>query len=155
MVSVLSHSSHVWLFVALWTATRQATVHGVFQARRGGASLVAWVTKNSPVNAGDRPGFNPWIGKMPWRKGWQPTPVFLLGGPMDRGGWWATVHRVTQSWTWLKWVSTHTGTGEAWLNFSGWNPRWEKFTCSSVYMPGALFWVAAWCYETLGTGSLD
>ena len=24
-----------------------------------------------------RPGFDPWIGKIPWRKEWQPTPVFL------------------------------------------------------------------------------
>jgi len=21
--------------------------------------------------------FNPWVGKLPWRKKWQPTPVFL------------------------------------------------------------------------------
>ena len=27
---------------------------------------------------------------------------------MDRGAWWATVHGVTQSQTWLKWLSTHT-----------------------------------------------
>ena len=23
--------------------------------------------------------FNPWVGKIPWRMKWQPTPVFLLG----------------------------------------------------------------------------
>ena len=22
-------------------------------------------------------GFDPWVGKIPWRKAWQPTPVFL------------------------------------------------------------------------------
>ena len=26
-----------------------------------------------------RPGFNPWGGKMPWRRAWQPTSVFLPG----------------------------------------------------------------------------
>ena len=26
-----------------------------------------------------RCGFNPWVGKVPWRRKWQPTPVFLLG----------------------------------------------------------------------------
>ena len=26
-----------------------------------------------------RPGFNPWVGKIPWRRGWQTTPVFLPG----------------------------------------------------------------------------
>ena len=24
-------------------------------------------------------GFNPWLGKIPWRRAWQPTPVFLPG----------------------------------------------------------------------------
>ena len=31
---------------------------------------------------------------------------------MDRGAWWATVHRVAKSWTQLKWLSMHTGIQE-------------------------------------------
>ena len=27
--------------------------------------------------AGRRCGFDPWVGKIPWRRTWQPTPVFL------------------------------------------------------------------------------
>ena len=27
----------------------------------------------------ERCGFDPWVGKIPWRKKWQRTPVFLLG----------------------------------------------------------------------------
>ena len=26
-----------------------------------------------------RPGFDPWVGKIPWRRKWQPTPGFLPG----------------------------------------------------------------------------
>ena len=26
-----------------------------------------------------RPGFNPWVGKIPWRREWLPTPVSLPG----------------------------------------------------------------------------
>ena len=26
-----------------------------------------------------RLGSNPWVGKIPWRRKWQPTPVFLPG----------------------------------------------------------------------------
>ena len=39
------------------------------------------VVKNLPANAGDikRRGFNPWVGKIPWRRAQQPTPVFLPG----------------------------------------------------------------------------
>ena len=29
-------------------------------------------------DAGD-PGFDPWVGKIPWRRARQPTPVFLPG----------------------------------------------------------------------------
>ena len=33
--------------------------------------------KNWPANAEDRHRFNPWVGKIPWRRKGQPTPVFL------------------------------------------------------------------------------
>ena len=36
------------------------------------------VGKESACNAGDL-GFNSWVGKIPWRRKWQPTPVFLSG----------------------------------------------------------------------------
>ena len=26
-----------------------------------------------------KPGFDPWVRKIPWRRKWQPTPVFLPG----------------------------------------------------------------------------
>ena len=28
-----------------------------------------------------RPGISPWVGKIPWRRAWQHTPVFLPGEP--------------------------------------------------------------------------
>ena len=42
---------------------------------------VSSVVKNPPANAGDhkRQRFNPWVGKIPSRRAWQPTPVFLPG----------------------------------------------------------------------------
>ena len=45
------------------------------------ASWVVLVVKNPPATAGDRrPGFDPWVWKIPWRtRVWQPTPVFLPG----------------------------------------------------------------------------
>ena len=38
-----------------------------------GASLVAQVVKNPPVMQ------ETWVGKIPWRRAWQPTLVFLPG----------------------------------------------------------------------------
>jgi len=38
------------------------------------------VVKNLPANAGDiETGARPRVGKIPWRRTWQPTPVFLPG----------------------------------------------------------------------------
>ena len=42
------------------------------------ASLVAQMVKYPSANAGD-PGFNPWVWKIPWRREWQPMPVFWPG----------------------------------------------------------------------------
>jgi len=44
-----------------------------------GASQVALVVKNPPANAGNGLGFDPWVGELPWRREWQPTPVFSPG----------------------------------------------------------------------------
>ena len=30
------------------------------------------------------PGFDPWVRKIPWRRKWQPIPVFLAG---NSHGW--------------------------------------------------------------------
>ena len=42
-----------------------------------GASLVVQMMKNLPVVQGPR--FDPWVGKIPWRREWPPTLVFLPG----------------------------------------------------------------------------
>ena len=39
-------------------------------------SVVAQMVENLPVIW---PRFNPWVGKIPWRRKWQPPPGFLPG----------------------------------------------------------------------------
>ena len=34
------------------------------------------MVKNPPSR---RLEFDPWVGKIPWRRKWQPTPIFLPG----------------------------------------------------------------------------
>ena len=48
-----------------------------YQLQYSWAFLVAQTIKN--LSAMRRLGFNPWVGKIPWRRAWQPTPVFLPG----------------------------------------------------------------------------
>ena len=38
---------------------------------------MAQAVKNVPAMR--RPEFDPWVRKIPWRREWQPTPVFLSG----------------------------------------------------------------------------
>ena len=75
--------------------------------------------KNPPGNAGDM-SLIPGLGRSPGEG--QPTPGFLLGKPLDREAWWATVHRVAKSWTQVEQPSTHTHTPSQamvlWLGFS-------------------------------------
>ena len=69
-----------------------------------------------------RPGFSPWVGKISWRRAWQPKPVFLPGdspwteepgrlqsrGSQRVGHDWATRQRTAQR-TWnleniVRWI---------------------------------------------------
>ena len=40
--------------------------------------LLTWTGKE-PACQYKRFGFSPWVGKIPWRRAWQPTPVLLPG----------------------------------------------------------------------------
>ena len=46
------------------------------------ASLLAQTVKNHLQSR--IPGFNPWGGKIPWRRKWKLTPAFFLENSMDR-----------------------------------------------------------------------
>ena len=43
-----------------------------------------------------RPGFDPWVGKIPGEGNGNPLQYSCLGNPMDRGAWQATVHGVAK-----------------------------------------------------------
>ena len=73
------------------------------------ASLVAqWERIRLQCKSRRRHGFEPWVGKIPWRRKCEPTPVFLPGelhGQRSLVGSspWGS-HRVQ---TWLKWLRMH------------------------------------------------
>ena len=73
-----------------------------------GSSQVALVIKNPPANAGDvrDTGSILGSGRSPGGGHGNSLQYSCLENPMDRGAWWATVHRVTNSQTRLKWLST-------------------------------------------------
>ena len=73
------------------------------------AYQVALVVKNPLANASrsKRLGFNPWVGKIPWRRETIHSSILGWRIPMDRGTWQATGHRVAKSRTVLKWLIMH------------------------------------------------
>jgi len=62
---------------------------------------MALVVKNPSANAVDirDAGLIPWVRKIPWRRKWQPSPVFLPGESHGQRNQLVTVHGVTKSWT--------------------------------------------------------
>ena len=55
-----------------------------------------WLSDKESACQCRRTELYPGAWKIPWRRKWQPTPVFLPGNPMDREAWWATVHGVAK-----------------------------------------------------------
>ena len=83
-----------------------------------GASQVALVVKNQPVNAGDTRdvGSIPGSGRSPGIGNSNPLQYCCVENPMDRGAWWATVHRIAKSQTWLKRLSMWSRQGKVGRN---------------------------------------
>ena len=94
--------------------------------------------------------FNPWVGKIPWRRKWQPASVFLSGNSMGRGAWWTTVHGAAKSLTQLitkgvpkivpfsqpRLLSTPRNSkySQTWILHSPWNASLHPFH-SSILSP--------------------
>ena len=78
------------------------------------------VVKNPHANARDASSV-PGSGRSPGDGNGNWLQYSCLENPMDRGAWWATVHRVAKSWMWLSnWPCTHL--------------RWLQLSClSKIY----------------------
>ena len=74
-------------------------------------------------DAGSIPG----SGRSPAGGHSNPIQYSCLRNPMDRGGWWATVHRVARSRTQLKQLSMHA------CAFMPQNP--DKLSCEALSYP--------------------
>ena len=81
-----------WILFSTWLLRWRSGKESAFQRRRQKRCL-----------------FNPWVGTIPWRRKWQPTPVFLPGRFHGLRSLMAIVHGVAKSWTWLKWPSRQAG----------------------------------------------
>ena len=82
-----------------------------------------------------RPRFNPWVRKIPWRRKWQPSPVFLPGeshGQRSLAGYMG-LQRVGHDW------ATNT------LNFLTFKTAdWKEFAERKFFLPCNLLAIAAY-----------
>ena len=51
----------------------------LLQTSAQGSEQTTSAGKNLPADTGDAGLIPQWVGKTPWRREWQPTPVFLPG----------------------------------------------------------------------------
>ena len=51
-----------------------------------------------------RPGLNPYVGTIPWRRAWQPTPVLLPGESHPQRSLVGYSSKGHKTQTWLKWL---------------------------------------------------
>ena len=122
-----------------------AAIYGVAESR----TRLKWLS-NVGKSHGRRPlvGFSPrgcyesgmteqlhfWLSCIGEGNG-NPLQCSCLENPRDRGAWWAAVYWVTQSWTWLKRLSSSSvGNGRLFklLYFGYWNGMNPRFILSWV-----------------------
>ena len=104
---------------------------------------MAQTVKNPPVN---RHKFDPWVGKIPWRRTWQPIPVFLPGeshGQRSLVSYSLWVHRVRHNWG----TNTFTCTLNRLQNR-------VNISFISTRKPKKVMWFALWWYS-LYCGGLE
>ena len=53
------------------------------------------VKKPPAVQKIEKPKFDLWVGKIPWRRKWQPTPVFLPRKSHGQRTWQSLDHGIT------------------------------------------------------------
>ena len=90
----------------------------------GSPTPVAQLVKNPPASAGDTrdAGSIPGSGRSPGEGNSNPLLSSCLENSMDRGAWWATIHGVAKSRTWM---SMHAG-----RQASGGYGTWLFCSCS-------------------------
>ena len=102
--------------------------------------------KNLPVNARNS-GSIPGLGRFPREGNGNPYPC--LQSSMDRRAWQATVHRITESQTWLKWLSMR-----AVIQFSRLSPHSLPHSAAPSTLSFHLHLLSrTWCLTVCGTSS--
>ena len=92
--------------------------------------------------------FNPWVGQIPWRRKWQPTPVLFPEKCHGQRSLVGYIHGVTKSWTRLNDFTADKKLGLPW--WGGFAPGWISPRSNSEAC-GPLLEVGVWAEHTWPT----
>ena len=111
-----------WTWVSVnsgsWCWTGRPSMLWFLGSQRVGHDLVAhvnqsdWSGSNSKESSFSkcrrckRHRFHPWDRKIPWKRVWRPTPVFMSEETHVQSSSQAAIQNVKKSQTWLKWIRT-------------------------------------------------
>ena len=117
----------------------------LFGCTRKMASQVVLVVKNTPANAGDVGNLTsiPRSGRYPGVGHGNPLQYSCLENPMNRGVWWAMVHRVAKSQTQLKCLRRDACTEREKLHFLFWWGSYKGMT-HNCWWPCLPFTQSGW-----------
>ena len=101
-----------------------------------------WLISTYNAEAAGDAGLIPGWERSPGGGHGNPLQYSCMENPMNRGVWWATVHRVAKSWTWLKQLSMHThGSNCQWLHCVGeGNGNPLQYSCLENPMDSEVWW---------------
>ena len=88
--------------------------------------LPRWLSNKVSACQCRRCGFDPWVGKIPWRRKWQPTPVFSPGkshGRRSLAGYSPWDHTKSDIIEWLNNNRGHRAIQREWREGKG---RWRR-----------------------------
>ena len=74
--SLLFLSSYLTRWLSWWLIQSACLQHRIHRINPRLPWWVKWWRMHLQCG---RPGFNLWVGKIPWRRAWKPTPLFLPG----------------------------------------------------------------------------
>ena len=121
-----------------------------------------WLRRKRVYQKYGRPGFDPWVGKIPWRRKWQPTAVLLPGkipGWRSLAGyspWGRTESDTTEQLHFLSLSLSHTARRPNHSNLKEINPEYslEGLILKLQYF-GHLMWRANSLEKTLIPGKIE
>ena len=122
--------SHVQLIATPWTAVYQAPPSMGFSKQEYWSGLPLPNHSQSLYGPGGASGKEPACQcrrhkipgsrRSPGGGHGNPLQYSCLENPMDGGAWWATVHSISKSWTWLRWLSRQ-------------HAQWNKGLCLTLH----------------------